>query len=71
MVTDSLYPLGKDLEMPSVEVSAPASAAACDRLALGVGWARPGAGSIGGTLNPSQLSAWGFLCDYCFEGNEE
>lgn len=56
--------------MPSVEVSAPASAAACDRLALGVGWARPGAGSIGGTLNPS------YYCgaignSNCFAGNEE
>ena len=57
--------------MPSVQVSAPVSSAASDRLSLGVGWVRPGAGGIGGSLNPSQLSTWGFLCDYCFEGNEE
>jgi hypothetical protein len=57
--------------MPSVQVSAPVSSAASDRLSLGVGWVRPGAGGIGGSLNPSQLTAWWFLCDYCFEGNEE
>ena len=55
--------------MPSVEVSAPVSSVASDRLALGVGWVRPGAGGIGGTLPPSYyLSA--LLCS-CFEGNEE
>ena len=57
--------------MPSVQVSAPVSSAASDRLSLGVGWVRPGAGGIGGSLNLSRLTAWGFLCDYCFEGNEE
>ena len=57
--------------MSKSEVSAPVSSAASDRLSLGVGWVRPGAGGIGGSLNPSQLTAWGFLCDYCFEGNEE
>ena len=58
--------------MPSVEVSAPVSSAPTDRLALGVGWVRPGAGGIGGTLNPStgtvHLDGW--VC-ICFEGTEE
>ena len=53
--------------MPSVEVSAPVSSAASDRLSLGVGWVRPGAGGIGGTLNPSSV---GYPWE-CFEGNEE
>ena len=56
--------------MSKSEVSAPVSSVASDRLALGVGWVRPGAGSIGGTLNPSGnslLNYWGS----CFEGNEE
>ena len=53
--------------MSKSEVSAPVSSAASDRLALGVGWVRPGAGGIGGTLNPS---AWGAV-HICFEGNEE
>ena len=39
--------------MPSLEVNAPVSSAPTDRLALGVGWVRPGVGGIGGTLNPS------------------
>ena len=56
--------------MSKSEVSAPVSSAASDRLALGVGWVRPGVAGIGGTLNPS------FVCDSmrvnaCFEGNEE
>ena len=56
--------------MPSVEVSAPVSSAASARLALGVGWVRPGAGGIGGTLTPSG----GYACSWyvgCFEGDEE
>ncbi len=55
--------------MPSVEVSAPVSSAASDRLALGIGWVRPGAGIIGGTLNPSYYTGLG--SGKCFEGNEE
>ena len=52
--------------MPNIDIATPASSAPSDRLALGVGWVRPGAGSIGGTLNPS------FVCDSmrinaCFE----
>ena len=55
--------------MSKSEVSAPVSSVASDRFALGVGWVRPGAGSIGGTLNPSLNGAgWGYNC---FEGNEE
>ena len=55
--------------MPNIDIATPASSAPSDRLALGVGWVRPGAGSIGGTLNPSLNGAgWGYNC---FEGNEE
>ena len=59
--------------MSKSEVSAPVSSVASDRLALGVGWVRPGAGGIGGTLNPSGA---GFVpcCSpnaACFEGDEE
>jgi hypothetical protein len=55
--------------MPNIDIATPASSAPTDRLALGVGWVRPGAGSIGGTLNPSLNGAgWGYNC---FEGNEE
>ena len=55
--------------MPNIDIATPASSAPTDRLALGVGWVRPGAGSIGGTLNPSLHGAgWGYNC---FEGNEE
>ncbi len=39
--------------MPRFDVSAPVSSAPTDRLALGVGWVRPGVAGIGGTLNPS------------------
>ena len=56
--------------MPNIDIATPASSAPTDRLALGVGWVRPGAGSIGGTLNPSihyNPSIYG----NCFEGNEE
>ena len=42
--------------MPNIDIATPASSAPTDRLALGVGWVRPGAGSIGGTLNPSSHS---------------
>ncbi len=59
--------------MPSVEVSAPVSSVASARLALGVGWVRPGAGGIGGTLNPSYATSGGIgrPTYACFEGNEE
>ncbi len=52
--------------MSKSEVSAPVSSVPSDRLALGVGWVRPGVAGIGGTLNPSTSK-----CLYgtgCFEG---
>ena len=60
--------------MPNIDISTPVSSAPTDRLALGVGWVRPGVGGIGGTVNPSTLgvwapTAWGVV--RCFEGNEE
>ncbi len=57
--------------MPSTEVNSPASSAPIDRIALGVGWVRPGVGSIGGALNPSAASSSGWNWGRCFEGNEE
>ena len=57
--------------MPNIDVNSPVSSAPTDRLALGVGWVRPGVAGIGGTLNPS--SGW-CVCgagSICFEGNEE
>jgi hypothetical protein len=58
-----------ELEMPNIDIAAPASSAPTDRLALGVGWVRPGVVGIGGTQNPSSNSP-GMLCG-CFEGSEE
>ena len=56
--------------MPNSDIATPVSSAPTDRLALGVGWVRPGVGSIGGTLNPSTYKTP--LCiGACFEGNEE
>jgi hypothetical protein len=55
--------------MSKSEVAAPICSAPSDRLALSVGWVRPGAGRIGGTSSPS-----GYISAYngsCFEGNEE
>ncbi len=56
-------------QMPSIDVATPASSAPTDRLALGVGWVRPGVAGIGGTLNPSFTPYTGSML--CFEGNEE
>ena len=53
--------------MPNIDIATPASSAPTDRLALGVGWVRPGVAGIGGTLNPS----WPHPSSVCFEGNEE
>ena len=53
--------------MSKSEISAPVSSAASARLALGVGLMRPGAGGIGGTVNPASFNTPG----YCFEGSEE
>ena len=57
--------------MSKSEVSAPVSSAASDRLALGVGWVRPGVAGIGGTLNPSTHFILSMSMCACFEGNEE
>ena len=61
--------------MPNIDVVTPVNSAPTDRLALGVGWVRPGLGSIGSTANPA-ISHWAcsgapVLCPVCFEGNEE
>ena len=54
--------------MANIDIATPVSSAPTDRLALGVGWVRPGVAGIGGTLNPS-IS---FYCAVlCFEGDEE
>ncbi len=55
--------------MPNIDIATPASSAPTDRLALGVGWVRPGVAGIGGTLNPS--AGWWGNTHSCFEGNEE
>ena len=62
--------------MPNIDIATPASSAPTDRLALGVGWVRPGVAGIGGTLlNPASVNFGcgpaGTLCCRCFEGNEE
>ena len=60
--------------MPSIDIASPVSSAPTDRLALGVGWVRPGVAGIGGTLNPSSVAGIPALCGallWCFEGNEE
>ena len=63
------YTRDKDVNlMPSIEVTSPVSSAPTDRLALGVGWVRPGVAGIGGTLNPSNLYT---APSVCFEGNEK
>ena len=55
--------------MPNIDIATPASSAPTDRLALGVGWVRPGVAGIGGTVNPSNTAP--YLWHNCFEGNEE
>ncbi len=60
--------------MSKSEVNGPASSATTDRLALGVGWVRPGVAGIGGTLNASvniDGTYIGHPPNACFEGNEE
>ena len=57
--------------MPNIDIATPVSSAPSDRLALGVGWVRPGVASIGGTLNPSGYVAISIGFGTCFEGNEE
>ena len=56
--------------MSKSEVNGPVSSAPINRLALGVGWVRPGVAGIGGTLTPSFLG--GGTAVYCFfEGTDE
>ena len=60
--------------MPNIDIATPASSAPTDRLALGVGWVRPGVAGIGGTLNPLLLVSGHLVFiggTVCFEGNEE
>jgi len=54
--------------MPSIDIATPVSSAPTDRLALGVGWVRPGVACIGGTL---PLYGCAYNGCFCFEGNEE
>ena len=56
--------------MPNIGIATPASSAPTDRLALGVGWVRPGVAGIGGTLNPSTTLIYPEFCG-CFEGSEK
>jgi len=54
--------------MPNIDIATPVSSAPSDRLALGVGWVRPGVAGV--TVNPShgtgpEVPPW------CFAGNEE
>jgi hypothetical protein len=53
--------------MPNIDIATPVSSAPTDRLALGVGWVRPGVAGIGGTLNPSLNPSYfiGWCCG-CF-----
>jgi hypothetical protein len=57
--------------MPNIDIATPVSSAPSDRLALGVGWVRPGVAGIGGTLNPSSAGLCNPWFGQCFEGNEE
>ena len=60
--------------MPNIDIATPVSSAPTDRLALGVGWVRPGVAGIGGTLNPSGGGPCVPCCSpnaACFEGDEE
>ena len=58
--------------MANIDIATPVSSAPSDRLALGVGWVRPGVAGIGGTLNPSVVNPSGVWAVVgCFEGNEE
>jgi len=55
--------------MPNIDIATPVSSAPSDRLALGVGWVRPGVAGIGGTLNPSLYYLRGCVEEgTCFEG---
>ena len=53
--------------MPRIDVTSPVSSAPTDRLALGVGWVRPGVAGIGGTLNQTLFGTF----YVSFESTEE
>ncbi len=56
--------------MPHIDIANPVSSAPSDRLALGVGWVRPGVAGIGGTLNPSvNPSAYNGTQAFCWLGD--
>ncbi len=55
--------------MPSMDIAVPAISAPTDRLALGVEWVRPGATSVGSSVNPSFCTR--SACSWTFEGNAE
>ena len=52
--------------MPNIDIATPVSSAPSDRLALGVGWVRPGVAGIGGTVSPSTC-----FMSMCFMGSED
>jgi hypothetical protein len=53
--------------MAKTGIATPVSSAPIDRLALGVGWVRPGVAGIGGTLNPTLFGTY----YVSFESTEE
>ena len=58
--------------MTNFNIALPVISAPTDRLALGVGWVRPGLGSIGSTVNPSATAPlYGTGRTSCFGGNDE
>ena len=57
--------------MTNFHIALPVISAPSNRLALGVGWVRPGVAGIGGTLNPSTHFILSMSMCACFEGNEE
>ncbi len=57
--------------MPGRVVNGPVSSVASDRLALSVGWVRPGPGGIGGTVNPATVTGQAWFGAYCFAGSDE
>lgn len=59
--------------MSKNDVAAPVCSAPSDRMALGVGWARPGAAAIGGTrlgAAPAYNKPIG-ISEMCFAGAQE
>ena len=57
--------------MPNINIATPVSSAPSDRLALGVGWVRPGVAGIGGHPKPLGTLDGPRGVYGCFEGNEE